>query len=91
LTRSPYFIKRTKEKLHIDLLATSILLACSIFFVIVAFEIARCIVLTPIVKFQLDIIIPTIFRGLVCLINLEFLFKSMWEDTLGKERIVEKK
>jgi hypothetical protein len=87
LPRNPYFIKRSVQKLRTNLLATSVLLACSVFFVIIAFGIAGCIVLTPIVKFQLYMIVPTIFGGSMCLISLGFLFKSMWEDTLGKEKL----
>lgn len=84
LPRRQKFIKDIVVQLHKNLLVTSILLACSVFFVIIAFGIAGCIVLTPTLKFQWYMIVPTIFGGLVCLVSLGFLFKSMVEDNLGK-------
>ncbi|KAG0562905.1 hypothetical protein KC19_9G181600 [Ceratodon purpureus] len=80
LPRNLYFIKRSVEKLRKNLLVTSILLACSVFFVIIAFGIAGCIVLNPIVTFQLYMIIPTSIGGLVCVINLLWLGSSIWEE-----------
>ncbi|KAG0606913.1 hypothetical protein M758_9G178500 [Ceratodon purpureus] len=80
LPRNLYFIKRSVEKLRKNLLWTSILLACSVFFVIIAFGIAGCIVLNPIVTFQLYMIIPTSIGGLVCVINLYLLGSSIWEE-----------
>jgi len=86
LPRRQLFIKDIVKKLHQNLLVTSILLACSVFFVIVAFGIAGCIVLTPMLKFQWYMIGPTIFGGLICLISLGFLFKSMLEDNLARKK-----
>jgi len=86
LPRRRMFIKAIVVKLRRNLLVTSMLLACSVFFVIIAFGIAGCIVLTPTLKFQSYMIVPTIFGGLVCLVSLGFLFKSVLEDNLEKKR-----
>jgi hypothetical protein len=81
LPRQNIFIKQIVEKLHINLLVTSILLACSVFFVIIAFGIAGSIVLPPILKFQWNMIAPTIIGGLVCVISLAFLFENIWNES----------
>lgn len=86
LPRRQSFIKGIVQKLHWNLLVTSFLLACSVLFVMVAFGIAGCIVLTPMLKFQWYMIVPTLFGGLVCLISLALLFKSMLEDSLGSTK-----
>ncbi|KAG0602733.1 hypothetical protein M758_10G037100 [Ceratodon purpureus] len=86
LPRNSYFIKRSVEKLRKNLLVTSILLACSVFFVIIAFGIAGCIVLNPIFTFRLYMIVPTIFGGLVCMVSIALLGKSILEDSFGKKK-----
>jgi len=80
LPRSQLFIKKTVEKLRINLLVTSTLLACSVLFVIITFGIAGTIVLTPLIKYQWCMIVPTIVGGRVCTMSLVFLVKSMAEN-----------
>ncbi|KAG0558589.1 hypothetical protein KC19_10G039900 [Ceratodon purpureus] len=86
LPKNSYFIKRSVEKLRVNLLVTSILLAFSVFFVIVAFGIAGCIVLNPVFTFRLYMIVPTIFGGLVCIVSIALLGKSIFDDSFGKKK-----
>lgn len=86
LPRRRVFIKHVVAKLRVNLLVTSWLLACSVISVLIAFGIAGCIVLTPILTFQWYMIGPTIFGGIACAVSLFFLFKSLIEEQLGRRK-----
>jgi hypothetical protein len=75
------------KRLRSNLFITSILLTLSVFFVIIAFGIAGCIVLTPVLKYQWYMIGPTILGGTMCLLGLGVLAINIWEDRhLGNKR-----
>ena len=80
LPRNVYFIKRTVEALRRNLLMMASMLASSALNVIIAFGIAGCIVVTPILKYQWFMIYPTISGGLLCLVSLGFLYWTIYED-----------
>jgi len=85
LQRSDMFIKKTVEKLRTNILVTLILLAFSVLFVILAFTIAGTIVFkTPLIKYQWCMMVPTIVEGMVCIISLGFLVKSMAENYFNR-------
>lgn len=80
LPRRKFFIKRAVERLQVNLLVTTILLAFSVFFAIVAFAIAGSIVLTPMLKAQENMIVTSSIGGALCLVSLVLLFGSIWRD-----------
>ena len=83
LPKQHVFIKKNVEELRRNLLVTSILLACSVSFVIVAFGIAGSIVLMPVLKVQWTMIGLVIIGGFVCVISLVLLFKNIWNESFG--------
>jgi ankyrin repeat protein len=87
LPRRNLYIKQIVKRLRSNLFITSILLTLSVFFVIIAFGIAGCIVLTPVLKYQWYMIGPTILGGTMCLLGLGVLAINIWEDRhLGNKR-----
>ena len=52
LPKNVYYIKQTVEALRKNLMIMAFMLACLVFCVIIAFGIAGCIVLSPILKYQ---------------------------------------
>lgn len=84
LPKQHVFIRRNVEELRRNLLVTSILLACSVSFVIVAFAIAGSIVLMPVLKVPWTMIGPVIIGGLVCAnFSLVLLIKNIWNESFG--------
>lgn len=79
LPKNYIFIKRVMEKLRTNVHVAAMFLMCSAYCVIIAFAIAGTIVLTPQLKYQWYMIVPTIVGGIGCILSLFSLVRSMME------------